>query len=127
MSRVHGLAGLLGAAVRADSTRVGEVVGVFLDAGAEYVLGLEVASVGGARRFLPWVAADVDELGVRIPSPLVLVDERESYERLGARAIGDPLVLEALMVSADGAVVRRTEQVSPGPVSAVPTAGIHEA
>ncbi|HXF98504.1 MAG TPA: hypothetical protein VNJ46_07830 [Gaiellaceae bacterium] len=59
------------------------------------MLGLEVTGRGGVRRFLPWVAARVEGGVVRAPTPLVLMDEGESYLLRGARLLRGPLAAEA--------------------------------
>lgn len=93
-SRPRSLAKLFGRAVRVGPVRVGAIAGVFLD--GSRVIGLEVAGPAGARCFLPWVAARVDEHEVRIDSALLLVDAIESYERSGARPVRDPSALAGL-------------------------------
>jgi hypothetical protein len=95
-------AGLLGRAIRVGTVRVGEVTGVLVDAGQLRPIGLEVASGGGARRFLPWFAASVEPEGVRIESALLLVDEVDAYERLGARTLREPEELDELAARSDG-------------------------
>lgn len=118
MSPPDSLADLLGAAVRVGTVRVGEVVGVFVDRSGSRVIGLEVSSTGGLRRFVPWFAARREGSVVSVESALVIVDDGASYERLGARPIRDPASLLALRALSDG------ELASSERVSAVAAAGI---
>ena len=111
MSPPQQLAGLLGSAVRIEATRIGEVAGVFLDASAERVIGLDVV-VGGVRRFLPWVAAGLEAGVVRVASALLLVDGSEAYERLGAVSLTLSAELEHLRVATDGRLVPCAAAVS---------------
>ena len=117
MSQPGSLADLLGAAVQVRTVRVGEVVGVFLDRTGRRAIGLELSS-GGLRRFLPWVAARVEGGVVVVESSLVIVDDGESYERLGARRIRDAASLRALCALAGGEIVP-AEPVSAGRVSGI--------
>ena len=96
------LAGLLGRGVRVGTVRVGEVTGVLVDAEQLRPIGLEVASGGGARRFLPWFAVSVEPDGVHIESALLLVDQIDAYERLGARTLRQAGALDALREGPDG-------------------------
>lgn len=101
---------LLGRTVRLrpSDLRVGTVTGVYGDAGFERVIGLEVSSPDGRRRFLPWVASSLDEGGVRVESAFLLVDpgELDAYMRLGARLVRDPAELDGLTVAPDGRIER---------------------
>lgn len=103
------LTGLLGRAIRVGTVRVGEVTGVLVGAGHLRPIGLEVASGGGARRFLPWFAASIEPDGVHIESALLLVDQIDAYERLGARTLRQEGALEGLRARADGDVDGATE------------------
>src|SRR5207302_3781670 len=49
------LADVLGASVRAASTKVGVVVDVYTDPEVEFIVGIEVLGPNGRRWFLPWV------------------------------------------------------------------------
>lgn len=98
------LADLLGAPVRVEQVSVGEVVGLVLDLEAERLLGLEVAAPGGARLFLPWVAARLAGGFVKADSALVLIDlgDVEAYVRLGATIVHDASALASRTVAGDG-------------------------
>lgn len=96
------LAGLLGAAVRVGTVRVGEVVGVFVDREERRAIGLEVSTAGGARRFVPWFAARHADGAIRVDSSLVIVDDSASYERLGALVLRDVVSLGRLRAAAGG-------------------------
>lgn len=100
------LTDLLGATVRVGSVRIGEVVGVFLDAGRVRAIGLEVGGADGARRFLPWVAARFEARGVTMESALLLVDDGASYERLGAVLVRDESGLRNLQATPNGRIER---------------------
>ncbi len=118
MSPPGSLAELLGAAVWVGHSRVGEVVGVYVDRDGRRAIGLELSSVGGARRFLPWFAVRREGRAVLVESALVIVDDGGGYERLGARSIRDPVALRALRARPDGELV-----LAPS-VSVTPAAGI---
>lgn len=96
------LAGLLGAAVRVGTIRVGEVAGVFVDREELRAIGLEVSTPGGARRFVPWVAARQVNGAIRVDSSLLIVDDSASYERLGARVMRDVVSLGRLRAETGG-------------------------
>lgn len=108
MTPLPRLAEVLGAAVRMRDLRVGTVTGVFGDADFVRMIGLEVTSADGVRRFLPRVAAPMREGVVRLGSTLVLVEtgELDGYGRLGARVVRDPMQLAGLGVDPDGRIVR---------------------
>ena len=110
------LADLLGVAVRVGTIRVGEVAGIFVDEIGTRAIGLEVASADGVRRFLPWFAATRAQGGVAVTSALLLVDDGESYERLGAHAIRDATRLAGLSASPSGEL-ERVASVSTGGVA----------
>ena len=93
--------------------RVGEVVGVFLDGSVPRAIGLEVLGAGGARRFLPWVAARFEPGLTRIESALLLVDGVDSYERLGAVPLRDRAALARLVAAPDGLIERIRDAVIP--------------
>jgi hypothetical protein len=99
------LSELLGVDVLVGTVRVGEVSAVFVDESGLRAIGVEVAGAGGARRFLPWVAARMAPDTVSVDSALFLVDDGESYERRGARAVRDRHELAGLVAGADGAIV----------------------
>jgi hypothetical protein len=92
--------------VRVGTVRVGEVVGVFVDDSGARAIGLEISGAGGARRFLPWVAARLASGAVSVESALFLVDDGSSYERLGARSLRDRLELEGWRAGLDGSIAR---------------------
>lgn len=97
------LAELLGAACCVREVRIGEVTSVIVDAELTRVLGLDIRSPDGRRRFLPWVAADLERQGgVGIRSAFLLVDAIDSYMRRGARRISDYAELATLRVDDDG-------------------------
>lgn len=98
------LAAVLGSTVEVGAEGVGEIAGVYVDRVRERVIGLEVASAGGARRFLPWVAARFGPRTVSIDSPRFLVDDGESYQRLGAELLRDMAELAELRVRLDGSL-----------------------
>lgn len=78
---------LLGGAVVAGGVEIGRVDGVLLDPGGEHVLGLAVqVAFGGAGRFLPTAAAELDGRIVRVASIFSLLSAAECgfYERHGA-------------------------------------------
>jgi hypothetical protein len=104
---------LLGAPCRVRDVRVGEVTGVVVDGAGGRVVGLDIGSAGGVHRFLPWVACEVDCEGrVDVRSAFLLVDDTQSYRRLGARDIVDAEVLARLRVDASGRVSRGEDAVS---------------
>jgi hypothetical protein len=113
------LAGLLGARCRVRDVLVGEVSGVYVDAAGARVIGLDVRSAGDVHRFLPWVAFELDGDGVSVGSVFLLVDDGESYARLGARAITDAQELERLRVDGSGNVLDGQEPVSTGDISGI--------
>ena len=99
---------VLGAQVRLEGSRVGEVAGLVLDARREHVIGLEVRGVDGRRRFLPWIAMTLDGGVVTPSSSLVLVeDDLDGYARLGASIVRDPNEVQLLSVGRDGKVGTR--------------------
>jgi hypothetical protein len=101
------LAPLLGAPCRVRDVRVGHIAGIYVDADHGRVIGLDVTCPEQTRRFLPWLAVEVDGGHVRADSALLLVDAGESYERLGARVIRDPAELAHDTVSRDGRLCGR--------------------
>lgn len=111
MSSVRPLQRLLGAPVRLHDLRLGTVTGLYGDASFARIIGLEVTSPDGRRRFLPWVAADVEKGIVHLQSALVLVEtgDLEGYGRLGARVVRTPSELDGLSVDPEGRVERRDE------------------
>ena len=113
------LADLLGTTVRVGTVRVGEVAGAFVDRHGRRVIGLEVSGPGGVRRFLPWFAASLLERDIQVSSALLIVDDGASYERIGARALRDPLTLAGMRVSADGAIEGAPETVSGAPLAGI--------
>jgi hypothetical protein len=100
------LAGLDGAPACVGRDFVGAVCGVFADLELERVVGLEVAGVGGARWFVPWVAVTLQDGVVHTESRLVFVGgaEVDYYSRHGVRLGGPDLA--TLAVSQDGGIVR---------------------
>ena len=106
---------MLGAAVRVGTIRVGEVVGVFVDREERRAIGIEVSTAGGARRFVPWVAAQHADGAICVHSSLVIVDDSASYERRGARVLRDVVSLGRLRVAAGDTLE---------PVDAVSTAAV---
>ena len=118
--RTGSLAGLLGMPCRVRDVRVGEVAGVFVDAGATRVIGLDIRSADGVRRFLPWIAAERSEGAVSVRSSLLLVDAGDSYSRLGARGITDARELAGLGVASDGLLVGDGVVSINGPVGTTP-------
>ena len=101
------LADVLGVAVRVRDLRIGTVTGVVGDTGFERVIGLEVMSPDGGRRFLPMVAATFEKGGVQMRSSLVLVETGDvaGYGRLGAVVARDPVRLAQLVMEQDGRVL----------------------
>jgi hypothetical protein len=57
--------------------RVGQVVDIVLDAGAERALGLDVLCLDGQNRFLPLATAEVGEDSVAVHSSLALLDDAQ--------------------------------------------------
>lgn len=106
------LADALRALVLVGDIRVGKVVGVYLDAGRERVIGLEVGCADGVRRFLPWVVASFESGTVRASSALHLLDAAEGYERHGAVALHDPSEAVGLFVTVEGRVLPHSGLVS---------------
>ncbi|HEU0248305.1 MAG TPA: hypothetical protein VFR38_14595 [Gaiellaceae bacterium] len=106
------LAHALGASVRVGDVRVGKIVGIYLDAERTRAIGLEVASAGGVRRFLPWVVASFENGEVRASSALHLLDAPDGYERHGAVALHDPSEVAGLSATVDGRVSTDSEPVS---------------
>ena len=107
------LAGLLGIPMRVGTIRVGEVVGVFVDQTARRAIGLEVSTLGGEHRFVPWIVARHANGSVSVDSSLVIVDDGASYERLGARVIRDVASLGGVRATEDG-VLESVDAVSTG-------------
>ncbi len=101
------LADALGASAYVGEVRVGKIVGIYLDAGCERAIGLEVAGAGGVRRFLPWVVAYFENGNVRASSALHLLDGPDGYERHGAVALRDPSEVAGLSVTVEGRVLPR--------------------
>jgi hypothetical protein len=100
------LAGVLGADVRLEGQSVGEVTGIVCDAACERVIGLDVRSVDGHRRFLPWIGLTLEH-GIVTPSSrlvLVEVDDLEGYSKLGASILRRPEELSLLTVERDGRI-----------------------
>lgn len=91
---------------------------MFLDRAGRRAIGLEVSSADRIRRFVPWVAVRSDGRIVAVESALVIVDDGESYERLGARSIRDRAALLALRALPDGQIVT-SDTVSTGPVAGI--------
>ena len=108
MTPLPRLADALGTAVRVRDVRVGTVTGVLGDRGFERVIGFEVTSRDGRRRFLPWVGAPVRDGSLSLGSALVLVEtgELDAYRRLGAVVVRDPMQLDGLGIDSDGRVER---------------------
>ena len=106
------LADTLGASVRVGEVRVGNIVGIYLDGGRARAIGLEVASAGGIRRFLPWAVASFENGDVRASSALHLLDTRDGYERHGAVALHDRKSVAGLSANADGRVLADSGAVS---------------
>ena len=96
----------LGATVRVGTVRVGEVGAVLLDSGRSRAIGFEVSGTGGVKRFLPWVAARIAPGVVSVESALLLVDDGESYERLGAMPVREGKELDGLLAGPDGSIAR---------------------
>jgi hypothetical protein len=80
------------------------VSAVFLDAPGTKLIGLEVSSADGGRRFLPWVAASVGGRVVEAASSLLLVDASDDYVRNGAIRFVDDASLDGLRATRDGEV-----------------------
>jgi hypothetical protein len=80
-----GATSLLARVVRAHGTALAAPVDVLLDPGVRRVLGFELVGRDGVRRFLPWVACDVDSDEIRVDSLLALLDtgQLRYYERHG--------------------------------------------
>jgi hypothetical protein len=106
------LSGLLGTPCRVRDVRVGEVAGVYVDETGSRVIGFDIRSAGGVHRFLPWVASELEDNGVNVRSAFLLVDDAESYSRLGAFEISKPEELARLRVDAAGRVLRNGDTVS---------------
>lgn len=104
---------LLDRAVILRGIRLGVTVGVFVDAGALRVVGLDVLCGDGNHRFLPLSACDVGERDLEVDSALVLMDEH--YYRDNSRSLaalrGKPVLRDGqevgslvdLVLGADGA------------------------
>lgn len=114
-----GVTSLLRRVVRARGIALATPVDVLLDPGVRRVLGFELLGRDGVRRFLPWVACDVDRDEIRVDSLLALLDtgQLRYYERHGlslARLRGQRLEaygrdvgrLADLVVDEAGCVVR---------------------
>lgn len=101
------LAGLVGATCSVRGVRVGDVTGVVVDPDFIRVLGLDVHSVDGRRRFLPWVAAEQGPYGVDVDSAYLLVDAGDSYTRRGARCIREAAELSSRCADLHGRIARR--------------------
>ncbi len=108
------LAELIGAPCRVHGVRVGDVVAVLVDADVGRAIGLDVRAPDGAHRFLPWVAVERGEDGVRARSAYLLVDAGDSYVRLGARALHAAEDLAELGAEQDGTLYRIGAPVSIG-------------
>lgn len=113
----EGLHGLVGTAVVVGEEAIGGVSGVYLDRRRGRAIGLEVACPGGARLFLPWVAARFGRGRIAVKSARFLIDDGESYRRLGADLVSEPVELAGMHIALDGGVD------APGDVSALVTAG----
>jgi hypothetical protein len=100
MSSPDSLTRILDATVRVGGIRVGRVSGILFDASGTRVIGLEVASPDGARRFLPWVAATIANGDVWVRSALQLVDWSDTYERDGALVSRSPAEVEGTALPA---------------------------
>jgi hypothetical protein len=68
-----GATSLLARVVRAHGIALATPVDVLLDPGVRRVLGFELVGRDGVRRFLPWVACDVDSDEIRVDSLLALL------------------------------------------------------
>jgi hypothetical protein len=106
------LAHAFGAHVRVGDVRVGKIVGIYLDAERARAIGVEVASAGGGRRFLPWVVASFENGEVRASSALHLLDAPDGYERHGAIALHDRSEVAGLSATIEGRVITESEAVS---------------
>jgi sporulation protein YlmC with PRC-barrel domain len=73
--------------VRTQGIEVGRSVDVVLDLEAGRVLGLEVRCGDGVDRFVPLVAARVQDAEITLASPLTLLDEVAFYRARG-RTLG---------------------------------------
>lgn len=120
------LGALIGRPVSVHDVRLGTVTGVYGDGRFARVIGLEVSSPDGRRRFLPWVVSRADDGTVAVQSAFLLVDvgELDSYLRLGARLERDPAALAGLSATPDGRVAGKHDENG---VSAEAEAGIRAA
>jgi sporulation protein YlmC with PRC-barrel domain len=79
---------LLNKRVVTGGIELGRVVDVILDESAENAIGLDVRCKDGENRFLPLVAADVEDGEVTVDSPLVLLERDQlDFYRAKGRAL----------------------------------------
>ena len=98
------LAELVGAPCRVRGFWVGEVAAVIVDTYGTRAIGFDIRFPDDIHRFLPWVAAEVEQDCVGVSSSFLFVDAGDSYTRRGARALADVWELADLRVEADGQV-----------------------
>jgi sporulation protein YlmC with PRC-barrel domain len=128
---------LLRLPVRFKGIRLGRPVDLMLDLEGSRVVGLEVLCGDEERRFLPLVAASVDEQAIAVSSPLLLLDEAELryYRGEGStlRALlGKPIerprggtagTLRDVVVGEDGSIRELVLDADGGGARRVPTNG----
>lgn len=74
--------------VRLHGIRLGQPVDAFLDERVDRVVGFEVRCGDGARRFLPFAVARLQEDEIEVDSALMLVDERDlAFYRRHSRSL----------------------------------------
>ena len=90
--------------VRLHGIQLGQPVDALLDERVDRVLGFEVRCGDGARRFLPFPVARLQEDQIEIDSPLMLIDERGlDFYRRHSRSLG-ACGYERPVIAADGGV-----------------------
>jgi hypothetical protein len=115
---------LLRLPVRLRGIELGRPVDLLLDDEATRVIGLEVLCGDGGHRFLPLSAAGIRRDEIEVPSPLLLLDERDLvfYRRrcptltsLRGSAVGSHGTLSDLQLADDGGVRAFVVETALGP------------
>ncbi len=88
--RGRAAAELLSLPVRMHGIHLGTPIDALVDARADRLLGFEVLCGDGARRFLPFAVARVEEDQIALDSALTLIDERDvAYYRRNSRRLAE--------------------------------------
>ncbi len=132
MGSLHRTGVLVRRPVAIGDVRLGVAVDALFDRGLARLVGFDVGCSGGAHRFLPFPACEVEEDRLAVTSALVLLDRELGFYRAEGRAFSDLLgeevslagerigSLRDLLVDREGSVGRIVASVPSGEVELEP-------